>query len=273
MRSVAIGAMLCATIVLSACTKTQEPAEAVSTEAATGKGTHFVTVLYNPPKDPAAFEKYYWETHVPLVVAKKNEIGFVAAELTKFDSTLDGQPSPIYRQAVLWFPSQAALDKGLASAGFKAVGDDLGKFASGGLVGMTGEQTNDHSPLMEGDHTAFLTVLYKQPTDPAAFEAYYKDTHLPIVVQNAEAIQFRRAELIKFAKNLDGTPPAFYRQAKLYFSNQVSLNGGTATPAFQAVGEDLPKFASGGLVALVGHLTSGPAPTPPAPAQTSLPYP
>lgn len=246
-----------AIVMLGACSK-RGASDATGTDAIAPKGTHFVTVIYNPPKDPAAFEKYYWDKHVPLVGENKDDIGFVAAELTRFVSTLDDKPSPIYRQAVLWFDSAAARDKGLASAGFKAVGDDLANFASGGLVGMVGELTSDPAPLLEGDHTAFVTVLYQQPTDPVAFEKYYADTHLPIVGKGAEDIQFRRAELSKFAKNLDGTPAAYYRQAKLYFSNRVALNGGTATPAFGAVGGDLPNFATGGLVALVGHLTSGP---------------
>jgi len=47
-----------------------------------------------------------------------------------------------------------------------------------------------------------------------------------------------------------------YRQAKLYFPNAGALKKGTGTAAFKAVGDDLPKFADGGLVALVGHLTS-----------------
>lgn len=257
--------VLMGSAVLSLCACSRSPAPSSDgLAAAPVKATAFVTVIYNPPKDPAAFEKYYWETHVPLVVEKKDEIGFVAAELTQFDHTLDDQPSPLYRQAVLWFKDQAALEKGIATPGFKAVGDDLGKFATGGLVGMVGDQTSDFSPLLEGDHTAFVTVIYKQPTDPAAFEKYYADTHLPLVGKHAGDIQFRRAELSKFAKNLDGSAPAYYRQAKLYFSNKVALNGGTATPGFKAVGDDLGNFASGGLVALVGHLTSGPVPAAPA---------
>ncbi|MGQ0699728.1 MAG: EthD family reductase [Panacagrimonas sp.] len=251
---------LCMAIFVVACSKPSAPTGEAADAAA--KGTHFVTVLYNPPKDPAAFEKYYWETHIPLVGSKKDEIGFVASELTIFTSTLDDKPAPLYRQAVLWFASEAARDKGLKSAGFKAVGDDLGNFATGGLVGMVGELASDYAPLMEGDHTAFVTVLYNQPKDPAAFEKYYAETHLPLVGKGAEDIQMRRKELTKFSKNLDGSPAAYYRQAKLYFSNQVALNGGTATPAFAAVGGDLPNFATGGLVGLVGHLTSGPAPTP-----------
>ena len=219
----------------------------------------YVTVIYHQPKSPAAFEKYYWATHVPLVGANQAEVGFVAAELTKFDATLDGKPPTEYRQAVLWFNSMDDLKRGIATPGFKAIGDDLPKFATGGLLAMVGELTSDQSALLSGDTTAFLTVIYKTPTDPAAFESYYAATHVPLVVAGAPQIGFVRAELTKFATNLDGsTPPAFYRQAKLYFTNAAALKTGTATPAFKAVGDDLPKFATGGLVALVGHLTSKP---------------
>lgn len=218
----------------------------------------FVTVIYNTPKSAAAFEKYYWETHVPLVGQKQAEVGFVAAELTKFDGTLDGKAPTYYRQAVLWFNSMAALEAGIATPGFKAIGDDLANFATGGLTAMVGEQTNDASALLGGDTTAFVTVIYNHPKDAAAFEAYYAATHLPIVGQGAAEIGFARAELTRFARNLDGTPAAFYRQAKLYFPNSAALKTGTGTAAFKAVGDDLPKFADGGLTALVGHLTSKP---------------
>jgi uncharacterized protein (TIGR02118 family) len=218
----------------------------------------FVTVIYNIPKDAKAFEKYYWETHVPLVQARQAEIGFTAAELTKFDATLDGKAPTYYRQAVLWFPDMAALEKGTATAGFKAVGDDLANFATGGLTAMVGEQTNDASPLLSGDTTAFVTVIYNHPKDAAAFESYYADTHLPLVGKGAAEMAFTRAELTRFARNLDGTPAAFYRQAKLYWPSGAALTAGTGTGAFKAVGDDLGNFADGGLVALVGHLTSAP---------------
>ncbi len=218
----------------------------------------FVTVIYNTPKSAAAFEKYYWETHVPLVGQKQAEVGFTAAELTKFDATLDGKAPTYYRQAVLWFPSMADLEKGIATPGFKAIGDDLANFATGGLAALVGEQTNDASPLASGDTTAFVTVLYNAPKDAAAFEAYYAATHLPLVGAGAAEIGFSRAELTKFSRNLDGSAAAFYRQAKLYFPTAAALKTGTGTAAFKAVGDDLPKFADGGLTALVGHLTSKP---------------
>jgi uncharacterized protein (TIGR02118 family) len=99
-----------------------------------------VTVIYNQPKDPAAFEGYY-PTHLKIVGDGQQEIGFVRADLTKFDSNLDGSTPPAkYRQAELCFPSMDALKKGIGTAGFKKVGDDFANFVTGGLIGMIGTQ-------------------------------------------------------------------------------------------------------------------------------------
>lgn len=250
-----------AMLAAAACSKPAEKPAADSTAAMAPAATKpepmaFVTVIYNQPKSATAFEKYYWATHVPLVGAKQAEVGFVGAELTKFDATLDGKKPTYYRQAVLWFKNMADLEKGIATPGFKAIGDDLANFATGGLTALVGEETSEHSELLQGDSTAFVTVIYNNPKDPVAFESYYSTTHLPLVGQGAAEIGFTRAELTKFSKNLDGSAASVYRQAKLYFPNADALKRGTGTAAFKAVGDDLPKFADGGLVALVGHVTS-----------------
>ena len=250
-----------AMLAAAACSKPAEKPAADTTAAMAPAATKpepmaFVTVIYNQPKSASAFEKYYWASHIPLVGTKQAEVGFVGAELTKFDATLDGKKPTYYRQAVLWFKNMADLEKGIATPGFKAIGDDLANFATGGLLAMVGEETGDHSELAQGDSTAFVTVIYKNPKDPAAFESYYSATHLPLVGQGAAEIGFNRAELTKYSKNLDGSAPSMYRQAKLYFPSAAALKKGTGTAAFKAVGDDLPKFADGGLVALVGHLTS-----------------
>ena len=212
-----------------------------------------VTVLYNQPKNAAAFEKYYRSTHVPLVVANQKEIGFTRADLTKFTSTVDGKKPTYYRQAELYFPSMDALKKGTATPGFKKVADDLKKFATGGFTGMVASTTNAHEAGTAGaPPAAIVTVIYKAPKDTAAFEKYYADTHLPLVTANQNEIGFQRAELTKFDSNLDGSAPARYRQAELYFPSTAALKKGIATKGFKQVAGDLGNFASGGLDALIG---------------------
>ena len=100
-----------------------------------------VVVLYNWPKDTAAFEKYYATTHVPLVGAKAKEIGFSKAVLIKFAPNADGSKPAHYRMAQLWFPSEAALKAGMATPGFKEVAGDLPKFSTGGQIVLTGQET------------------------------------------------------------------------------------------------------------------------------------
>jgi uncharacterized protein (TIGR02118 family) len=210
-----------------------------------------VTVIYNTPKDTAAFEKYYRETHLPLVSANQQEIGFTRADLTRFTGNLDGSRPAYYRQAELYFPSMEAAQQGMATPGFKKVADDLANFASGGLTALLAVETSDATEASAGEPMAIVTVIYKQPKDTAAFEKYYAETHLPLVGANQQEIGFTRAELTKFESNLDGSAPALYRQAELYFPSMAALQKGTATPGFKKVAGDLPNFATGGLDGLV----------------------
>jgi uncharacterized protein (TIGR02118 family) len=98
-------------------------------------------VLYNWPKDTAAFEKYYSATHLPLLHSKTKEIGYTKEIFIKFSPNADGSKPAHYRMAQLWFPSEAALKAGLATPGFKAVGGDLPKFSTGGQLLLTGQET------------------------------------------------------------------------------------------------------------------------------------
>ena len=96
---------------------------------------------------------------------------------------------------------------------------------------------------------AIVTVLYKWPKSPAAFEKYYP-THLKIVGDGKAEIGFTKAELTKFTTSTDGKKPQFYRQAELYFPDTAAARKGMATEAFKKVGDDFKNFASGGLVGL-----------------------
>jgi uncharacterized protein (TIGR02118 family) len=242
---------------VAACGTQDKPADAPAADApaaepaAPAGPAAIVTVIYNHPKDTAAFEKYYREVHLPLVSANQREIGFTRADLTKFTRTLDGKKPTYYRQAELYFPSLEAARMGVATEGFKKVSDDLGNFASGGLTALVAVETSEASDATTRDPMAIATVIYKQPKDTAAFEKYYAETHVPLVAANQPEIGFTRAELTRFESNVDGSPPALYRQAELYFPSMAALEQGTSTPGFKKVADDLDNFATGGLDALV----------------------
>jgi uncharacterized protein (TIGR02118 family) len=245
----------------AACGRSDKPASEVpadtasSAETAAAGPTAIVTVIYNTPKDTAAFEKYYREVHLPLVTANQQEIGFVRADLTRFTKNLDGTKPAYYRQAELYFPSLDAAKKGMATPGFKKVGDDLANFASSGLIGMVAVETSEPTEASTGDPMAIATVLYQQPRDTAAFEKYYNETHLPLVGSSQQEIGFTWAELTKFQSDLDGSSPTLYRQAELYFPSMAALEKGTATPAFKKVAADLPNFAIDGFDGMVAAET------------------
>jgi uncharacterized protein (TIGR02118 family) len=120
---------------------------------------------------------------------------------------------------------------------------------------MIATTSNTHETGSVETPAAIVTVIYQTPKDTAAFEKHYTETHLPLVTNGKDEIGFERAELTKFDSNLDGSKPARYRQAELYFPSMDALKKGTATPAFKKVAGDLPKFATGGFDALVGAET------------------
>jgi uncharacterized protein (TIGR02118 family) len=124
---------------MAACSKPAPPPQ----QAAAPAGVQWaVVVLYNQPKDTAAFEKYYAEKHVPLFVAHAQEIGVTRAELVRFSPGADGKPAAIYREADLRWDSKEARDRGMATAGFKAVAGDIPVFATGGFNVLLGTKTN-----------------------------------------------------------------------------------------------------------------------------------
>lgn len=225
------------------------PAAETAEPAATGPMA-IVTVIYNTPKDTAAFEKYYRQTHIPLVVANQKEIGFVRADLTRFTGNLDGSKPAFYRQAELYFSSMDDVKKGTATPGFKKVADDLANFATGGLAGLIAVETNEPESMTGAEPAAIVTVIYNTPKDTVAFEKYYAETHVPLVVANQAEIGFQKAELTRFESNLDGSVPKFYRQAELYFASMDDLKKGVATPGFKKVADDLSNFATGGLTGM-----------------------
>jgi len=97
-----------------------------------------------------------------------------------------------------------------------------------------------------------LTILYGQPTSPEVFEKYYAETHLPI----ASKMQgVRRIELSRVTGTADGSPPAFYRLAYLYFDDVAHMQRVMGTAEGRATVADLSNFATGGVTTLVSDVS------------------
>src|SRR5687768_11664381 len=65
-------------------------------------------VLYGHPQDPAAFDKYYQEVHIPLA---KRMRGLKKWTIGKVLGTPDGQPAPYYYVAELYMESRADFER------------------------------------------------------------------------------------------------------------------------------------------------------------------
>ncbi|HLJ46672.1 MAG TPA: EthD family reductase [Bryobacteraceae bacterium] len=90
-----------------------------------------VVVMYNQPADPAAFDKYYFETHVPI--ADKIP-GLRSGTVNKGPvNAVMGGAAP-YLIAELQFDSMEDLQAGLVSSEGRAAAADLANFATGGAT-------------------------------------------------------------------------------------------------------------------------------------------
>ena len=97
------------------------------------------TVLYGHPTSPETFEKYYAESHAPLVGKVQ---GIVKAELTKFLPNPDGTAAAYYRMAELYFAGPAEMQQAMGSPEGQALAADLPNFATGGATVIMGVVEN-----------------------------------------------------------------------------------------------------------------------------------
>jgi len=89
-----------------------------------------ILVLYNSPADPAAFDRYYHETHIPI--AKKIP-GLRSYTISNGTVHALAGTAP-HLVAILEFDSMADVTAALASAEGQATAADLQNFASGGAT-------------------------------------------------------------------------------------------------------------------------------------------
>lgn len=87
-----------------------------------------ILVLYNTPSDPAAFDRYYHETHIPLAW-KIPGLRSYSINASPVQAVAGTAPHLI---ATLTFDSMADVGAAFESPEGKATEADLANFASGG---------------------------------------------------------------------------------------------------------------------------------------------
>src|SRR3954453_23992161 len=93
-----------------------------------------------------------------------------------------------------------------------------------------------------------LIVAYGQPTDPAAFDEHYANTHVPLAEKIPEV---RRFEAGKVLGTPDGSPPPYYFIAELWFDSAEDLQSALGAPEGQAAAGDVANFATGGATMMI----------------------
>jgi len=88
-----------------------------------------LTVLYGHPQDPAEFDRYYQEVHLPIARKMKGLTGWT---IGKCETAVLGQEPPYYMIVGLYAPSKADLERILASPEGEAAIADVNNFATGG---------------------------------------------------------------------------------------------------------------------------------------------
>lgn len=96
-----------------------------------------------------------------------------------------------------------------------------------------------------------IVVLYGPPTDPAAFEDHYLNTHLPLA---AKMPNVRRFEASRVVGTPDGSEAPYYRIAELWFDSHEDMQATISSPEGQATVADIPTFATGGATVVVAEV-------------------
>ena len=89
-----------------------------------------IVALYKVPADPAAFDAYYYSTHVPLA---KTLPGLRGYEVSTGPVVTPTGEAPWRLVAILSFDSMAAIQAAFTSPQGVATAEDLGKFAQAGV--------------------------------------------------------------------------------------------------------------------------------------------
>ncbi len=96
-----------------------------------------------------------------------------------------------------------------------------------------------------------VMILYGRPVESEAFDAYFTDTHRPLLlgIPNVEQMAINYV-----AGAAQGEPP-YYLIVELQFDSEDAMQEGLNSETGQAMARDLSKFASGGATILFAHAT------------------
>lgn len=87
-----------------------------------------------------------------------------------------------------------------------------------------------------------ISVCYGVPDDAAAFDEYYRTTHIPLTAKVPGLSGFSWGKCV----SLDGSAPVHYAVAHLQFDTEDDLKSALASREMRDAGRDVRNFATGG---------------------------
>ncbi len=96
-----------------------------------------------------------------------------------------------------------------------------------------------------------LTALYGHPKDAKAFEAYYADTHMPLVAKMSGVLRHEKSLVVATP---GGEAPPYHRMFEGWFESEEALRAALGSPEGQAVVGDLENFATGGVTIFISEV-------------------
>jgi uncharacterized protein (TIGR02118 family) len=94
---------------------------------------------------------------------------------------------------------------------------------------------------------AQVLVLYYTPSDPAAFDSYYRATHVPIAKRLPGLLSYTINA--QAPRMVAGTAP--HLVAELEFADLTAVDAALASPEGQATAADLANFAQAGVTIMI----------------------
>ncbi len=92
-----------------------------------------------------------------------------------------------------------------------------------------------------------LIALYSPPADPEAFDAHYRDVHVPILNRYPNLREVK----LSSPEGVAGQPAPFYLMAEMVFDTDEDLGAALASDAGRQSAKDLRNFAQAGVTLFI----------------------
>lgn len=99
-----------------------------------------------------------------------------------------------------------------------------------------------------------IVAIHRRPTDPALFDAYYRDVHTPLVQRIPGVMNVRFGHVLPRTEDAD--PP--YLICDTYFPDQATLDAAMESPEMAAALADVPNFSTGGVTIFIADVDDYP---------------